>query len=92
MTTSGSLQRETVLVLGGNGFVGRAVAKAALLAGYDVVSLSRRGAPEDVKAEEWAARVRWLKADLVQDSNAVRRVLAELADESAKVVGVRNWQ
>lgn len=38
-------KRGKILILGGSGFLGRTVARRAVLEGYDVTSLSRRGAP-----------------------------------------------
>lgn len=79
--------RDVVLVLGGNGFVGSAAAKAAVQAGYDVISLSRRGAPASPGGEAWEERVRWLRGDLVREPEEVRHVLAEVQQQQ-RVAGV----
>lgn len=71
-------KRPTLLVLGGNGFVGRQVVRLAAGAGFDVLSISRRGAPDrEGDAEPWEARVTWLKGDVVKDPEVIGRVLAE---------------
>lgn len=47
-----------ILVLGGSGFVGTEVCKAAILQGISVVSLSRSGRPSS--SAPWADRVTWV--------------------------------
>ena len=61
----------SVLVLGGNGFVGSAVCSAALDAGLRVSSLSRSGRPGwvdklDAAEQEthWAGQVEWKSGDV----------------------------
>eukprot|EP00873_Tetraselmis_striata_P039394 jgi/Tetstr1/459658/TSEL_005014.t1 len=72
-------KRPTLLVLGGNGFVGRHVVRFAAGAGFDVVSISRRGAPpREGEAEPWEARVTWLQGDVVKDPEVIGRAIAEL--------------
>ncbi|CAI7869853.1 unnamed protein product, partial [Closterium sp. NIES-54] len=57
------IKNEKVLVLGGNGFVGSAVAKAAAGRGIDVVSLSRSGRPS-ISNETWVNSVTWETGDV----------------------------
>ncbi|KAF7976348.1 hypothetical protein HWV62_7094 [Athelia sp. TMB] len=55
-----------ILVVGGNGFIGSAVCKAALARGMDVTSISSSGVPYRTPAGHspaWAAGVNWQKAD-----------------------------
>lgn len=37
-----------LLIFGGNGFVGQAIARKALLSGLEVISLSKNGFPKDL--------------------------------------------
>jgi uncharacterized protein YbjT (DUF2867 family) len=54
---------QKLVVLGGSGFIGREVCRVAVQRGYEVVSLSRRGAP----GSGAASGVRWLQADVASD-------------------------
>ncbi|MCO5581331.1 hypothetical protein L7F22_035212 [Adiantum nelumboides] len=56
------VQTEKIVVLGGSGFVGSAVCKAAVAQGIDVVSLSRSGRPSYTDA--WADQVVWIAGDV----------------------------
>jgi len=62
-----------LLVLGGSGFAGARICAVALQAGWDVVSLSRRGAPE---ARAGLEAVDWRSGDATQP-DAVRALLRE---------------
>jgi nucleoside-diphosphate-sugar epimerase len=53
MSLSGR-KKGKLLVLGGTGFLGQTVCKRALLEGYEVTSLSRRGLPPDAAVESSA--------------------------------------
>ena len=64
-----------LLVLGGTGFVGSKVCELALEAGYDVVSVSRRGTPPG-GAVGALANVEWRAGDATRPETA-RDVLAE---------------
>ena len=56
-----------LVVFGGSGFVGGAIAEAALQRGAAVLCLSRTGAPAAGLAEQsWAQRAQWAKADALQ--------------------------
>merc|ERR1712176_9259 len=58
-----------VVVVGGNGFVGSAVCRAAVQFGaQEVVSVSRSGAPkaDQLAKSDWAQRVTWLKGDALE--------------------------
>eukprot|EP00124_Ichthyophonus_hoferi_P000321 Ihof_evm17s11 gene=Ihof_evmTU17s11 len=78
-----------LLVVGGNGFVGRSVCKAAVQRGLEVISLSRRGvAPLDAP---WTKKVDWRKGDaldpesyhgLLQDTTAVVHTVGILLEGS----------
>ena len=52
-----------LLVVGGSGFIGRAICRRAVAAGHEVRSVSRSGRPEDVSGR-WVDRVEWTSADL----------------------------
>ena len=52
-----------LLVVGGSGFIGRAICRRAVAAGHEVRSVSRSGRPEDA-AGRWVDDVDWTSADL----------------------------
>jgi NADH dehydrogenase len=52
-----------LLVVGGSGFIGRAISQRAIAAGHEVRSVSRGGRPEDA-AGRWVDSVEWTSADL----------------------------
>lgn len=52
-----------VLVLGGTGFVGRALCREAVRRGWAVTSLSRRGTPANVAQDGLLSRVEWKSGD-----------------------------
>eukprot|EP00192_Tetraselmis_astigmatica_P013955 CAMPEP_0117664794 /NCGR_PEP_ID=MMETSP0804-20121206/9431_1 /TAXON_ID=1074897 /ORGANISM="Tetraselmis astigmatica, Strain CCMP880" /LENGTH=312 /DNA_ID=CAMNT_0005472093 /DNA_START=607 /DNA_END=1545 /DNA_ORIENTATION=+ len=82
--TAGDLKAgRALVVLGGNGFVGGEIVRAAALAGYDIISVSRRGAPADA-----TAGVAWEKGDLVADPGLVGRVLDGARARGQRVVGM----
>ncbi|KAH9996798.1 hypothetical protein BJV77DRAFT_128704 [Russula vinacea] len=58
-----------VLVVGGNGFIGSAVCRAALRLGYRVTSISSSGRPFQTPrghTPTWTEKVEWLRADALQ--------------------------
>eukprot|EP00271_Cylindrocystis_brebissonii_P014520 TRINITY_DN35891_c0_g1_i1.p1 TRINITY_DN35891_c0_g1~~TRINITY_DN35891_c0_g1_i1.p1 ORF type:complete len:317 (-),score=47.75 TRINITY_DN35891_c0_g1_i1:1166-2116(-) len=57
-------ERTKLVVLGGNGFVGRAVCKEAINRGIPVVSLNRSGAP--AVSENWVSQVDWVRGSLFE--------------------------
>ncbi|KAI0036355.1 mitochondrial protein [Vararia minispora EC-137] len=57
---------QKLLVVGGNGFIGSAVCRAALLRGYEVTSVSSSGKPFRTPkghAPAWTSKVDWQQAD-----------------------------
>ncbi|KAI8089479.1 uncharacterized protein BX664DRAFT_333114 [Halteromyces radiatus] len=55
-----------LLVVGGSGFLGQSVCKAAAQKGWEIVSLSRRGEPDSFSKQgkpTWANQVKWAKGD-----------------------------
>lgn len=56
------VKSEKLVVLGGSGFVGSAICKAAVSKGIEVVSLSRSGRPRI--SESWVDQVSWLPGDV----------------------------
>ncbi|CAL1376231.1 unnamed protein product [Linum trigynum] len=56
------IKTEKVVVLGGSGFVGSAICKAAVAKGIDVVSLSRSGRP--TLPGSWVDQVTWVPGDV----------------------------
>ncbi|XP_057521071.1 uncharacterized protein At1g32220, chloroplastic [Amaranthus tricolor] len=57
-----NVQTEKLVVLGGSGFVGSAICKAAVSKGIEVVSLSRSGRPRI--SESWVDQVSWVPGDV----------------------------
>ncbi|PSS01344.1 Uncharacterized protein CEY00_Acc22702 [Actinidia chinensis var. chinensis] len=56
------IKTERVVVLGGNGFVGSAICKAAVSEGIEVISLSRSGRPS--YSSSWIDQVTWMSGDV----------------------------
>jgi uncharacterized protein YbjT (DUF2867 family) len=52
-----------LLVLGGSGFIGRAICREAIRRGCSVTSVSRYG-PPDGRQEPWTGEVEWVRADI----------------------------
>lgn len=66
------MSEASIVVFGGNGFVGSAVCEAAVARNVPVVSVSRSGArPPQLKPGSggWADRVRWEKGDALNESS-----------------------
>ncbi|KAL1829912.1 hypothetical protein ACET3Z_008324 [Daucus carota] len=56
------IRTERLVVLGGSGFVGSAICKAAVAEGIEVISLSRSGRPSDTSM--WLDQVTWKIGDV----------------------------
>lgn len=56
------VKTERIVVLGGTGFVGSAICKAAVSKGIEVVSLSRSGRPS--YTDPWIDQVTWMAGDV----------------------------
>ncbi|XP_042488694.1 uncharacterized protein At1g32220, chloroplastic isoform X1 [Macadamia integrifolia] len=56
------VKTERIVVLGGSGFVGSAICKAAVSKGIDVVSVSRSGRPSS--SNSWVDQVTWIAGDV----------------------------
>jgi nucleoside-diphosphate-sugar epimerase len=85
-------QPPSVLVLGGNGFVGSAVCAAAVGAGMRVSSLSRSGRPgwyeklaEGEREDHWASQVEWKSGDVFEPASLTA---AMAGDDDAPVDAV----
>eukprot|EP00916_Digyalum_oweni_P016607 GHVL01027229.1.p1 GENE.GHVL01027229.1~~GHVL01027229.1.p1 ORF type:complete len:275 (+),score=36.45 GHVL01027229.1:613-1437(+) len=83
-----------LLVLGGSGFVGSQVCRKAVQLGYNVTSLSRRGAPPAgmTDSPSWMSHVKWLRgsalaisdhADKMSEYTSVIHCIGTLVDSSA---------
>lgn len=61
---------DTILVVGGNGYVGSHICEEAILNGFNVVSISRSGQQPNwtvgSKKHDWASRVHWSKGDALK--------------------------
>lgn len=74
-----------IVVFGGGGFVGSAIARAAVGASKRVVSVTRRGAaPAWCAAQPWSAKVEWTTGDALDPSTYE----AALSGASAVVIAV----
>jgi len=80
-----------LLVMGGNGYVGREVCRLAVARGYKVTSLSRRGENPEPDSKELSA-VTWVKGDatnkgtvqgLVDNADAVVHAIGLLFDSNS---------
>ncbi|GAQ83450.1 NAD(P)-binding Rossmann-fold superfamily protein [Klebsormidium nitens] len=56
--------RDRLLVIGGNGFVGGHICKAAVEKGYKVSSLNRSGPPQH--SESWVKHVDWIRGNVFE--------------------------
>jgi nucleoside-diphosphate-sugar epimerase len=56
------VKTEKIIVLGGSGFVGSAICKAAVARGIEAVSLSRLGRPTYI--DSWVDQVTWVAGDV----------------------------
>ncbi len=85
----------SVLVLGGNGFVGSAVCAAAVSAGMRVSSLSRSGRPgwydkiaEDEREAHWATHVDWKSGDVFEPASLREAMMRDEAPVDAVVSSI----
>ncbi|CAN0093863.1 unnamed protein product, partial [Discosporangium mesarthrocarpum] len=67
-----------LLILGGTGFIGSTIAKFAVKSGFEVTSISRRGAPSPTTDPDTfpAHGISWLQGD-VTDPEVVQRVIQQ---------------
>ncbi|CAK8540317.1 unnamed protein product [Lathyrus sativus] len=56
------VKSEKIVVLGGNGFVGSAICKAAVSNGIEVISVNRSGRPS--YSDSWIDQVTWISGDV----------------------------
>ena len=55
---------ERIVVVGGTGFVGQAICRAAVQRGLEVIGVSRTSTPPaNAHRHPWAAKVRWMRGD-----------------------------
>ena len=87
MASTNVIKRK-LLVLGGNGYVGQAICRAALQSSaFDVVrSLSRSGAPTSTMMGGLSHNVEWVKGD-VFDTPALSDVMSNGIDIVISVIG-----
>eukprot|EP00298_Acanthocystis_sp_HF-20_P025083 c36800_g1_i1.p1 GENE.c36800_g1_i1~~c36800_g1_i1.p1 ORF type:complete len:250 (+),score=126.89 c36800_g1_i1:50-799(+) len=72
---------KSILVVGGTGFVGKAVCRAAVQRGLRVISLSRKGQPVVNEEQPWMKSVVWKRGD-ARDATLVRSLLQEFEVKS----------
>lgn len=76
-----------LLVLGGNGFVGREVCRLAVARGYQVTSLSRRGENPEPK-DELLAQVLWVKGNAADTETYTLKDLVGQSDAVVHAIGL----
>eukprot|EP01083_Nonionella_stella_P172692 593457_1 len=77
--------KNTVIVVGGNGYIGSRMCEQAILNGFNVISISRSGVkPSWLSTSVWAEKVQWAKGDALEidsmrpyfNSNSIRAVIS----------------
>jgi len=59
--------KQTIIVVGGNGYVGSRMCEQAILSGYNVVSISRSGTrPSWLKTTDWSQQVQYAQGDALE--------------------------
>lgn len=83
---------QTVIVIGGNGYVGSRMCEQAILSGMNVVSISRSGAcPGWLKSSDWAQKVKWSKGDAL-DIDSMRPYFSSDVRAVISCVGCFHWK
>ncbi|WWC97358.1 hypothetical protein V866_004237 [Kwoniella sp. B9012] len=90
-----------LLVVGGNGFLGSAICKAAVTKGWEVSSMSSSGKPYTTPAGHspaWSSKVQWARADafdpstyehLIKDRTSVVHTLGMLLEDTGYKASLR---
>ncbi|WWD06130.1 hypothetical protein V865_004215 [Kwoniella europaea PYCC6329] len=90
-----------LLVVGGNGFLGSAICKAAVTKGWEVSSMSSSGKPYTTPAGHspaWSSKVQWAQADafdpstyehLIKDRTSVVHTLGILLEDTGYKASIR---
>jgi uncharacterized protein YbjT (DUF2867 family) len=78
-----------LLVVGGNGFVGGHICKAAVEKGYKVSSLNRSGPPQH--SENWVKQVDWIRGS-VFDPDTWRHTLSDVQGVISCVGGFGSYE
>lgn len=76
--------KEKIVVFGGNGFFGQRFVRLASEQGFQVISVSRRGAPQPTEA--WHRAVEWVKGDVFSPEDW--RLLFENATAVVDCIGI----
>lgn len=85
-TESSTADKGKLLVLGGTGFLGQAVCQRALLEGYQVTSLSRRGLPPDNQKLS-ATRIDYRQGD-ARKKDSIANILLDSTGDGDAYVGI----
>jgi len=75
-----------IVVIGGNGFIGRELCRRAVEAGHEVTSVARSGPPDPAVRGPWAAAVEWRAADVFAPQDW--RDVLEGADSVVHSIGI----
>lgn len=63
-----NVMTKKLLVLGGSGFVGKAICRESIQRGWTVTSLNRSGAPTNVAVDPLLSKVQWSSGDALDSS------------------------
>lgn len=82
----------TLLVMGGNGFLGGHICRSAVTKGWKVLAVSRSGRPsaEAGRGPAWHDQVEWVKGDAF-DPESLRQAM-EQSDHVAHTIGILDYR
>ncbi|EOT45541.1 MULTISPECIES: NAD-dependent epimerase/dehydratase family protein [Enterococcus] len=92
------MQKKRMVIFGGSGFVGQAIAKRALANQYEVVSISRSGRPDQTDA--WLNQITFVKSDVfdptqwqdvIQPGDCLVDAIGILTQKKAKHITYRRF-
>jgi hypothetical protein len=81
----------TIVIFGGNGFVGTRICELAINKSYRVISVSRSGQPNWTSEFEWANKVEWFKADALKPETYSDYIRAQQPLAKCTMMGVFNF-
>ena len=83
--------KETIIVFGGNGFIGSRLCRQLIIQGYDVISISRTGeCPIQYKSEIWANKVQWFKGNALDKNSFIKYIKSNKPYCVCSMIGTLN--